>query len=325
MMFFRLHKMADKVVKENRENELNEYNNCICCSKNINKRKGEDHALTKKSKLKAFGRISSCFPGTLKASMTVEASLVLPLFLYAFLNLISIIEIYRVQSNMSAAMHSTVKQMAVYGYEYKEVAGSDTGKASSLGLTYIYAANKVRAFLGNDYLSNSPIKGGAAGISWLRSEIMGEDECIDLVAAYVVEPAISIMGYDDIIMHNRMRTRAWTGYDVEEIADSDDTEIAEEIVYITSEGTVYHRSRACTYLQCSIITISKDMVGSERNKDGDIYYPCDSCGDNAKSTVYVTNYGNRYHSTIECNKLKRTVLCVPISEVGGRGACSKCG
>lgn len=325
MMFFRVHEMADKVVKENRENELNEDNNCICCSKNINKRKGEDHALTKKSKLKAFGRISSCFPGTLKASMTVEASLVLPLFLYAFLNLISIIEIYRIQSNMSAAMHSTVKQMAVYGYEYKEVAGLDTGKASSLGLTYIYAANKVKSILGNDYLSNSPIKGGAAGISWIRSEIMGEDECIDLVAAYVVEPAISIMGYDDFIMHNRIRTRAWTGYDVKGTVGGDKSKITEKKVYITPDGTVYHISRACTYLQCSITVLDKDLVSSRRNKDGDIYYPCESCGDRCGNTVYISNYGNRYHSTLQCNKLKRTILCVPLSQVGGRGACSKCG
>ena len=40
----------------------------------------------------------SCFNKVHRASMTVEACLVLPLFLFAFLNLISIVEIYRGRS-----------------------------------------------------------------------------------------------------------------------------------------------------------------------------------------------------------------------------------
>ena len=55
--------------------------------------------------------------------MTIEACLVLPLFLFAFLNVISIIELYRLQGNISAAMHDTAKQMAVYGYEYQALSG----------------------------------------------------------------------------------------------------------------------------------------------------------------------------------------------------------
>lgn len=44
-----------------------------------------------------------------QASMTVEACFVLPFFLFAFLNVISILELYRLQGNMSAAMHDTAK------------------------------------------------------------------------------------------------------------------------------------------------------------------------------------------------------------------------
>ena len=69
----------------------------------------------------ALKRISSCSPDNRsqrgqKAGMTIEACLVLPFFLFAFLNIISIVEIYRLQGNMSAAMHDTAKRMAVYGY-----------------------------------------------------------------------------------------------------------------------------------------------------------------------------------------------------------------
>ncbi|MBQ2257432.1 MAG: pilus assembly protein, partial [Lachnospiraceae bacterium] len=63
----------------------------------------------------------------------------------------------------------------------------------------------------------------------------------------------------------------------------------------------------------------------ERNESREIYYPCEECGGSCGNTVYITSHGNRYHATLSCSKLKRTVLAVPISQVGGRGACSKCG
>ena len=61
------------------------------------------------------------------------------------------------------------------------------------------------------------------------------------------------------------------------------------------------------------------------DKDGSIYYACESCGSNCTNVVFVSPYGNRYHSTINCDKLKRNVIAVPISEVGERTPCSKCG
>ena len=36
-------------------------------------------------------------------------------------------------------------------------------------------------------------------------------------------------------------------------------------------------------------------------------------------------WGNKYHGETDCPSLKRTVYLVPLSEAGGRSACSKCG
>lgn len=257
------------------------------------------------------------------ASMTVEACFVLPFFLFAFLNIISIVEIYRLQGNLSAAMHDTAKQMAVYGYEYREIRGDSVGAAESLGLTCLYAAGKVRTKLGTDYLDNSPLAGGAASISWLRSSVMQNNDWIDLVAEYRIRPPAAIVGYRERILYNRVRTRAWTGYD--NAGGNIDGNADEEIVYITPEGTVYHRSRSCTYLKLSISAVDKSYLDTQRNRDGSKYYPCGECGASCGNTVYITDYGNKYHSTLGCSGLKRTVMAVPISETGGKGACSKCG
>lgn len=267
-------------------------------------------------------RISSCLSCGTAASMTVEACFVLPFFLFAFLNIISILELYRLQGNMSAAMHETEKQMAVYGYEYREVRGQAAGAAESLGLTYLYASNQVTNTLGAGYLDSSPIAGGASAISWVRSEVMREDDCIDLVAEYRVRPPVAVVGYSEFVMYNRLRTRAWTGYDN---AGAGGSCGEEEIVYITPEGEVYHRSRSCTYLKLSITAVDKSILADERNADGAKYYPCDECGADCGNTVYITDYGNRYHASLSCSKLKRTVQAVPISQAGGRAPCSKCG
>lgn len=269
----------------------------------------------KKSLQGRTGRMSSCLP----ASMTVEAALVLPLFLFAFLNLISVLELYRLQSNMSMAMHAAAKEMAVQGYVYREFAQEDAGMLTSLGITYIYAANRVRSGLGSGYLEQSPMSGG---INWTRSRIMQEEDCIDLVAVYRVAPFSVMMGYDARYLYNRIRTRAWTGYD--NAGAASDGADGEELVYITPEGTVYHRSRSCAYLRLSIMAVDIGFLETMRSKNGEIYYPCEECGQDCGSTVFVTGYGNRYHATLQCSGIKRTVLAVRISETEGRGACSKC-
>ncbi len=268
-------------------------------------------------------RVSLCLSKRLRASMTVEAAFVLPFFLFAFLNIISILEIYRVQSNMSAAMHRTAKEMAVCAYEYRALSNRDIGKAESLGLTYGYAANHVKTILGKSYLDNSPIKGGAAHINWYRSSVLEKDDGIDLIAGYTIRPPAAVAGFGEFKMYNRIYTRAWTGYDNAAAASNGDVE--EEIVYITPDGAVYHRSRACTYLKLSIVPVDREVLEDLRNEERAKYYPCGECGREQRATVYITDYGTRYHSSLGCSKLKRTILAVPISEAGGRGACSKCG
>ena len=277
----------------------------------------------------ALKRMSSCSPvQTLQrgqeASMTVEACFVLPFFLFAFLNIISVVELYRLQGNMSAAMHDTAKQMAVYGYEYRQMGGGSAGAAESLGLTYLYAAGKVRTKIGTAYLNSSPIAGGASSISWLRSSVMQEDDWIDLVAEYRIEPPAAVVGYRQRILYSRIRTRAWTGYD-NAAGSAGGAAAEEEIVYMTPDGSVYHRSRGCSYLKLSIVAVDQDYLDAQRSQDGSRYYPCGECGASCGNVVYITSYGNRYHATLGCSGLKRTVRAVPISETGGRGACSKCG
>lgn len=214
-------------------------------------------------------RISFCLlskRNMLSASMTLEAALVLPLFLFAVLNLMSFIETYRLQSNWNMILHQSAKELALVG------------------------------------------------------DIAGENEYIDLVYPYKMAPYVSLIGFGDFWMYSRMRTRAWTGYDVEVVCSEE-----EDIVYITEYGEVYHLTKSCSYLKLSIRAVDKEAIKELRNANGACFYLCEECGTKCTNTVYVTSYGNRYHATLQCGSLKRNIQEIPLSEIGNRNPCKKCG
>ena len=71
--------------------------------------------------------------------------------------------------------------------------------------------------------------------------------------------------------------------------------------------------------------VSPESVNLLRNKDGGKYYPCQYCKNSGGGCVYVTDYGNRYHKSVSCSRLRRKIYAVPLSETKGKGVCSKCG
>lgn len=260
-----------------------------------------------------------------KGSLTVEAALVVPLFLFVMINIMSVMEMISLHSRMEAAMHQTGKVIAEYGFIYSEwkQEASDVEKLiENVGFSNVYVKNQVVKTIGSSYLESSIVKGGVSGISFLQSSIMNED-IIDLVAIYKVSPRFSIVGINSFSMVNRCRMRAWTGYDN---TKGNNRVSTDEMVYITETGTVYHKNRTCSHLNLSIsLVFFKDIINM-RNSSGCKYYECEVCGKKERSeTVYITKEGNRYHSSLDCSGLKRTIHTIPISEVGARSPCSRCG
>ncbi len=253
-----------------------------------------------------------------KGSMAVEASLVLPLFLFFFLNLISILQLLSCYGRIEAALHQTARKWALYA-GVSETENNEFGR-----LSVIFLPGEIKKAVGEVYLEKSPIVGRAGGISCLLSKVPDENENMDLIVSYQVSPMFSILGFSNFAMVNRCRIRAWTGYDVNR--GLGDEESGEEIVYITEHGTVYHVSRSCTHLKLSIQSVGQDKIGACRNEDGGRYYPCEKCGGGGMTDIYfIAGQGDRYHTSIGCSGLKRQIQAVPMSQVSGMGVCSRCG
>lgn len=256
--------------------------------------------------------------GWVKGSLTVEAAVVVTMFLFAMISLLYFCEIMRYSDLVESSLHQTAKAMAVKAYAAKYIGDGDLGPiAGSIGgvaLSQTYVAANV-----SKNLQASGIKTGK--ISYLRSSIMNND-IIDLIAVEELKPLYDICSIGTFRIMDRARVHAFTGYDN---TKTEAMEANEEIVYVTESGSVYHSSRNCSHLKVSVTTISAEALKTKRNKSGGKYYPCEYCPGTAAANYYITEYGDAYHTKANCQGLKRNVMAVPISKVSGKAACKTCG
>lgn len=129
----------------------------------------------------------------------------------------------------------------------------------------------------------------------------------------------------DFIWIQQFRVRIWTGRDPAwgfgwngEGEESD-----KRMVYVTVNGEVYHIDPKCTHIHLSIHSVQNEELKELRNENGEKYHACEYCG-GGTGTVYITDSGNRYHHSLECSGLKRTVMQIPLTELGGLRPCSRC-
>jgi hypothetical protein len=265
------------------------------------------------------------------ASMTVEASLVLPLFIFFFVNIMTLFNIVKVQCDLEAALHQTGNELTIRAFDFRfgEDIVAETGEEGTVvdaiagAAGVVYASGKVREYLGPG-IDQSCVTDGGNGISFWRSRVLLGNDLVDLVADYKVHPLVPVIGFQDFEVESRYYGHAWTGYDLAGGFASD--ELQEEMVFVTENGEVYHRDINCKHLHLSTGSVAFNQIPSLRNNDGSKYYACEYCGEGiGGGSVFITNYGNRYHSTVNCTALKRKIYTIPLSEVGGRGPCSSCG
>ncbi len=241
------------------------------------------------------------------ASVTIEASFAIPLFLFAALCLIYLIEIQSIRISIRNAAQSAAKSAA------EETAIVPV-------LNSIKLKSDIVKNIGEDRLSRSVIEEGSSGINCWQSYISPITGEMNIKIEYRVKLPLPAMGSPALTLKEEFRLSAWTGYEDGGMGAGDG-----DVVYITENGVVYHEDIQCPYLQLSIRFVPYTGVSGLRNEDGGKYYKCEKCVYSSQMAgVYITQYGNKYHNSLNCSGLKRTIRTVPRSEAGGRGGCSKC-
>ena len=318
---------------------------------------------------KKYGPFSGCIPflkivrrtlwRIVPGSMTVEAAVVLPLFLIFFINLSSSIEMIRLHDKLSMALWNTGSDLSFYGAlitdpvkdmgrtGHKKADPDDNEKKESreeslneeeqnigktllqelgdLAFTYVYVRNKLIDHLGKDYLDNSPIKGGSEGLCFIESEIFNDEDIIDIGVTYSVSPPIDAGDLLSFRMSNRYYAHLWNGYNV--AGKKDDKEEKKTIVYITENSAVYHTRTDCTYLKLAVRPSTMSALPDERNQSGGRYGRCLICTlGEAPDTIYICDEGGKYHYSRDCYSLKRTYTAVRLESVKDtHRPCSRCG
>lgn len=265
----------------------------------------------------------------LEASMTVEAAIVLPLFLFFFLNLSCAIELIRLHDNLEFALRDVGNRMSVYGYVLEEqgveAAKSDEGlweELKDVAFSYTFVKKEMVRYVGESYLQESPVVEGANGLQFWESEIFGEDDCIEIIATYRVSPFVGTVGFGSFCMANRYYGHVWSGYRIPGV----DSEQESEIVYVAENGVVYHESKNCSYLFLSVRGVSLAEARESHNTGGERYTPCMRCfkEENLTETVYITEDGENIHCRKDCGSLRRTVYTLAREDAKKYRACGRC-
>mgnify|MGYP006872939421 CR=1 FL=1 len=138
------------------------------------------------------------------------------------------------------------------------------------------------------------------------------------MASYEIRVPLPCIWYPAGKARRKTAYQAWTGYEKQGFGREDD-----DTVYVTETGLVYHRDYHCTHLELSIHMVPQSEIEALRNEGGGKYHPCEHCMKGTVGGVYITDTGDRYHSSLSCSGLKRTVYAVPLSEVIGKGVLLK--
>ena len=256
------------------------------------------HKLPNKTQRASF---CACHSG----SYTLEAAVVVPLLAGYLVTILFFFFILEMQCAVDEALLYAGRKTAV-----------ESSIVDSEEVLLLSAEGYMLSVLHGNPLLERYVKHGVWGISILESEF--DEEYIVLKAEYVVKLPISFGKVGQIRLSSQNRFHKWTG---------DKTVVSDEtVVYVTPNGEVYHSSLTCRSINLKVRTATIKEIPNLRGADGQKYYECTRCiwDDENKERIYYTDYGVRYHKSISCSALKRSVEKIDLKDVGDRRPCSFC-
>lgn len=265
----------------------------------------------------------------LSASSTVEAALVIPLFIYAVMVFVYLIQIVGLRIKIQEGLFYEAEILSKYSYIYEH---EELKERIPFEMSPVAAQAMLISYLGVDFIESSHIYGGAPGLSMIDSIFPDNGDNIELKVTYSVKnPFLAVFpGRNTMVITQKAVFRQWVGDEAGEKDEKDSEDVKasdneEEKVWITPGGEVYHTDRSCSYLFIKLKSVYFSQIEGLKNNNGEGYVKCSVCKKITDAgMVYVTEYGNVYHTDISCSSIKRTVIEVRLKDVKDRRLCSKC-
>lgn len=265
-----------------------------------------------------------------RGSLTLEAALVFPLFVFFCVTLLIPMRIMDRQRQIQAAVESAGKEISQYAYgAYLWEQGKEGQMDESRDEP---AENGMGDIFGGVSLAGITAmvlekidKKWVKDISFAGTAV--EDDMVRIVMTYRMPLPFSVFRMDSVGAEAVCVRRLWTGAEGNREGDFlPEGEEKEEMVYIGRNSARYHRDRKCHYLFNDLRQVQAGEIDGLRNQEGKRYYPCPSCGAaDSEGPFFVMPWGTRYHSTGQCGAIRAYVQAVPLSQVKHLGECSYCG
>lgn len=263
-----------------------------------------------------------------KASLSVEAAIVIPFVILAIILVSYFLVIINIQVSLQDSIDEALNKFSNKSYtieKLEEIISKDEdgllSKASKVGeniYLYEFLKNEIITEDLKKKLKNTLVMDKHKGISFIGSSYDNKTSEINIVMTYQVTlPFIA----DNIIELKFIQKAAGKGFLGTSIKDIEKT--YEDMVYLTKSGKVYHTNKYCSYLLRYEFVTTYDKVEGL----GGFNSFCEFC---AKGTlekseyVIVTTYGKVLHNDFDCTRLHRDVFMVKLSSCENMQLCELC-
>lgn len=240
-----------------------------------------------------------------KGAATVEACLVVPIFLFFMVMVIRIFTMLIADAQIHQSLAEAAGYTAQYCYLEDRIKKNET--VSGIVNTGVLLS-QFRDYLGDSFYVERCVAGGKNGIMITQKQDPENPKVFYARADYRFCMDIPFLGKYQMQRRNEIRQKGFLGFDPSE-------EMGDIYVFITPNQAVYHMRRDCTHLELKV----------RKTKGTGGLSACRYCGKNATDSYYIAQNGKVYHCNRGCSGLKRTVSRVKKSEVSGLGPCQRCG
>lgn len=244
-----------------------------------------------------------------EGSVTVEACLSLPLFLFFFMAIASMIMIFFAECHIHQSLVEAGEEISKQCYWQQQYSQETEG---TIYLNHGFLKKQFLSSLGEDFYVSHVVAGGKNGILLTISVDQNNSKIFFVDAGYNIQFDVPIIGNFYVHRVVTVKQKGFVGYTQGE-------EVIDAYVYVTPNQAVYHYSRNCTHLSLSVSVLD----GSNRN----LYKPCRLCryANNESGNIYVARTSDLYHENRNCSGLKRSVIRVKKGSVTGLPPCERCG